>query len=199
VVIRDGSDVITLENYARGTEAAPSDAHRTRIGYYFQMYDTAAGAPLGHTFHGSWTAATLRAVNPAVAADAAVPPGTTHRPVPNGVKTFTNPITVRVGLGGRGYLGQLPGNLVNLTDDQLRTAFTDAQGAAPALVQLTTVLKGLLYAERLAAKGKPAKLAHVAPWRTMLHVLNDPLTGTDRRLRALVAHTMAAFDALPTV
>ncbi len=199
VVIKDGSDVITLENYARNTEAAPSDAARTRIGYYFQMYDTAPGAPLNHTFHGSWTGAAVRAVNPAVAADAAVPPGTTRRPVPNGVKTFVNPLTVRAGLGGLGYLGQLPGSLANLTDGQLQAAFADAQGATTALVQLTTVLKGLWYAQRLADKGKPVKLALVAPWQTLLHVLNDPITGTDRRLRALVAYTMAAFGALPTV
>jgi hypothetical protein len=199
VVIKDGSDVITLENYARNTEAAPSDAARARIGYYFQMYDTAPGAPLNHTFHGSWTGAAVRPVNLAVAADAAVPPGTTHRPVPNGVKTFVNPLTARAGVAGRGYLGLLPGSLANLTNDQLQAAFSDAQGAPTALVQLTTVLKGLLYAQRLTDKGKPVKLALVAPWQTVLGVLNDPATGTDRRLRTLVAYTMAAFNALPTV
>jgi hypothetical protein len=198
VVIKDGSDVITLENYARNTEAAPSDAARTRIGYYFQMYDTAPGAPLNHTFHGSWTGAAVRALNPAVGADAAMPPGATRRPVPNGVKTFVNPLTLRAVVAGQGYVGMLPGSLANLTNDQLQAAFSDAQGTPTALVQLTTVLKGLLYAERLAAKGKPVKLALVAPWRTLLHVLNDPASGTDRRLRTLVAYTMAAFDTLPT-
>jgi hypothetical protein len=198
VVIQDGSDVITLENYARNTEAAPGDAARTRIGYYFQMYDTAPGAPLNHTFYGSWTGAAVRLVNPAVPADAAVPPGTTHRPVPNGVKTFVNPLTVRAVPAGRGYLGLLSGSLANLTDNQLQAAFTQAQGAPTALVQLTTVFKGLGYAQRLADKGKPVKPALIAPWQTVLGVLNDPGTGTDRRLRSLVAFTLAAFNALPT-
>jgi hypothetical protein len=198
VVIKDGSDVITLENYARGTEAAANPADRSRVGYYFQMYDTSAGAPLGHTFHGSWTAATLRAANPALAADAGLPPATTHRPVPNGVKTFTNPITVRAGLGGLGYRSQLPGNLVNMTDNQLRDAYLDAAGAPTPQILLATVIKGLMYHERLTAKSKPAKIADVAPWRTLLHLLNDPNAGTDPRLRALVAFTMAEFDSLAT-
>jgi Domain of unknown function (DUF4157) len=199
VVLKDGSDVITLENYARNTEAAPSDAARARIGYYFQMYDTAPGAPPNHTFHGSWTGAAVRAANPAaVPADAGVPPGTTHRPVPNGVKTFVNPLTLRAVIAGPGYLGMLPGTLGNLTSDQLQAAYTDLQGTPTPLVQLTTMLKGLLYAQQLADKNKPVKLAIVTPWKTVLGALNDPAVGTDQRLRTLVAYTKAQFDALPT-
>jgi hypothetical protein len=203
VVIRDGADVITLENYSRATEAAPGDMARARIGYYFQMYDTAPGAQAARTFHGSWTSAPLRTVNTALAADAGLPAGTTHRPVPNGTKTFTNPLTMCLTRTGVSYETQLPDQLGNLTDDQLRTAYTALNAVAnpAARTVLTTVLKGLLYSQRLAAGKKPPKAADVAPWLAALGVLGDPQNPQppDRRLRPLIAHTLARFNALPTV
>ncbi|MEU9454511.1 DUF4157 domain-containing protein [Streptomyces sp. NPDC048277] len=200
VVARDGNDVITLENYARNREGAPSDDARARIGHYFQMYDTDAAAPLGHTFHGSWTSAAVRPVNAVLADDAAKPAGTTHRPVPNGVKTFTNPLTVRTNLTGPGYSVQLPGLFANQTDDQLRTAYTAATGAAAVspLTQLRTVGKGWLYAHRLEVQDKRVPVGDIDPWLKLLGMMNDPAFGTDRRLRSFVSHTLAAFSALPT-
>ncbi|NNN29393.1 DUF4157 domain-containing protein [Streptomyces sp. S3(2020)] len=200
VVIRDGDDVITLENYARNKEDAPSDDARARVGHYFQMYDTSPGAPLAHTFHGSWTSAAVRPVNAALPGDAAKPAGTTHRPVPNGVKSFTNPLTVRTNLTGLGYDVQLPGLLANQTDDQLRTAYTAAAGGAAVspLIQLRTVGKGRLYAHRLEALNKRVPVGDVDPWMKLLSMMSDPAFGTDRRLRGFVTHTLAAFTALPT-
>ncbi|MFJ9250556.1 DUF4157 domain-containing protein [Streptomyces sp. NPDC101776] len=199
VVIRDGNDVITLENYARNREGAPSDAARARIGHYFQMYDTDAAAPLGHTFHGSWTSAAVRPVVPALVSDAEKAAGTTHRPVPNGVKSFTNPLTVRTNLTGTGYYVQLPGRLANLTDDELRTAYTAAGvGAVSPLTQLRTLGRGRLYAHRLEALGKRVPVGDIDPWMKLLSMMNDPNSGTDSRLRGFVSHTLAAFTALPT-
>lgn len=200
VVVRDGNDVITLENYARTREGAPSDDARARVGHYFQMYDTDAAAPFGHTFHGSWTSAAVRPVNAALPDDAAKPAGTTHRPVPNGVKSFTNPLTVRTNLAARGYNAQLPGRFANETDDQLRTAYMAASGggAVSPLTQLRTVGRGRLYAHRLEAQNKRVPVGDIDPWMKLLSMMNDPNSGTDRRLRSFVSHTLAAFTALPT-
>lgn len=199
VVVRDGNDVITLENYARNREGAPSDDARARVGHYFQMYDTDAAAPLGHTFHGSWTSAAVRPVNAALAGDAEKPAGTTHRPVPNGVKSFTNPLTVRTNLTGMGYYVQLPGVFAAETDDALRTAYTAASGGVVSpLTQLRTVGRGRLYARRLEAQNKRVPVGDIDPWMKLLSMMNDPNSATDRRLRGFVRHTLTAFTALPT-
>jgi hypothetical protein len=33
-------------------------------------------------------------------------PGATHRPLPNGTKTFVNPVTPPIAIPGRGHLGE---------------------------------------------------------------------------------------------
>ncbi|MDQ1050013.1 hypothetical protein [Streptomyces sp. V4I2] len=128
------------------------------------------------------------------------PAGTTHRPVPNGVKSFTDPLTVRANLTGLGYYVQLPGLLADQADDQLRTAYTAAAGAAgvSSLTQLRTVGRGRLCARRPEAQNKRVPVGDIDPWIKLLSMMNDPNFGTDRRLRGFVTHTLAAFTALPT-
>jgi hypothetical protein len=197
VVARDGGDVITLENYARHTEVADPNL-RDRVGYYFQMYDTAPGAAAGHTFHGAWTSAPLRAVNPAIAADANALPGETHRPVPNGARTFTNPLTVRAAVTGRGHHAVATGRYKDLTDDHLQSFFATAANPAAPLDQYKAVLKGLTYANRLADRNKPVSLDLIDPWIKALRVANDPTRGTVARNLIAIAYTLALFEGLPT-
>ncbi|WNI15663.1 eCIS core domain-containing protein [Actinacidiphila sp. ITFR-21] len=193
VVARDGADVITLENYARTHEVADG-ALRPRIGYYFQMYDTAPAAPPAHTFHGAWAAAPVRAV---VVADAAVAPGATHRPVRNGTKTFTNPLTLPVAIAGRGYYAFLSGRFKDQTDAQLQSAHPAAAATDAPLAQLQAVLRGLAYAMRRADTGKPTRRDLVDPWLASLRAANDPTGPTAPRNRIAVAYTLSRFEALP--
>jgi len=91
VIAVDGTDVITLENYARNTEDALA-GNDTR--YYFQMYTT--NPPLGGagSWHNAWTTTPMQ---PIPGGGAPQPPphaAATHEPISLGARGFANPITV---------------------------------------------------------------------------------------------------------
>ncbi|HZB31743.1 MAG TPA: DUF4157 domain-containing protein [Streptosporangiaceae bacterium] len=94
VVAVDGTDVITLENYARNTEDALADSD-TR--YYFQMYTTNPPPGGAGSWHHTWTTTPMQ---PIAGGGAPQPPphaAATHEPVSPGARGFANPLTMMVG------------------------------------------------------------------------------------------------------
>lgn len=100
VVVKDGNDVITLENYARITEDGGINENDKR--YYFQMYNT---NDVGHNYqqswHKQWTKVEMIPYGTGLpghddVSDWGVFTKPTHRPQVPGVRSFTNPITIHV-------------------------------------------------------------------------------------------------------
>ncbi|MEU0936371.1 MULTISPECIES: DUF4157 domain-containing protein [unclassified Embleya] len=154
VVASDGSDVVTLENYARNAEdAVPSPDER----YYFQMYQTdPAGA--GTTWHTAWTSTPMVAIPPPVPAVPLPHPAPTHWPATPGVRSFANPLTMRMGRARDRW---------NIIADTLYAAVATATiendhgmigTAADAHAEIRNILKGLRYANvQIAANNKGTK------------------------------------------
>jgi hypothetical protein len=94
VVAKDGTDVITLENYARNTEDALAGEDSR---YYFQMYSTNPGA--GDTWHETWSSTPMQPIVPAPPTITIGPithAAATREPQSPGARSFANPITLRV-------------------------------------------------------------------------------------------------------
>jgi len=102
VVAVDGTDVITLENYARSVEDALAN---TDTRYYFQMYTTNPLPGGAGSWHHTWTTTPMQPiaapivppVPPAPPAPGGPHPAPTHLPVSPGARSFANPITMMVG------------------------------------------------------------------------------------------------------
>jgi hypothetical protein len=94
VIAVDGTDVITLENYARNTEDALA-GEDTR--YYFQMYTT--NPPLGGagSWHHTWTTTPMQAIPGGGAPQPPPHAAATHEPMSPGARSFANPLTMMVG------------------------------------------------------------------------------------------------------
>jgi hypothetical protein len=168
VVARDGSDVVTLENYARNTEDA---LQNTDTRYYFQMYQTDPGG-LGDTWHQAWTSTPMQPIMGAIAPVPAphLPP--THEPVSPGARSFTNPITMRVArpIDDWDDIADTLFGAVNVDTIKNDHAQLPGAPAATAHDQVRHILKGLRYANvRLRANnhGDPAR---ITAW-------NNALTG----------------------
>jgi hypothetical protein len=94
VIAVDGTDVITLENYARNVEDALAGSD-TR--YYFQMYTTNPPVGGGVSWHQTWTTTPMQPIPGGGAVQPAPHVPATHEPVPLGARSFANPITMIVG------------------------------------------------------------------------------------------------------
>jgi hypothetical protein len=157
VVAVDGSDVVTLENYARSSEDALAN---TDTRYYFQMYQTNPANP-GDTFHSTWTGTPMQAIPAPV--PAAVPPhlAATHEPVSPGARSFTNPLTMRV-TGAETRWDAIADTLYGaVATNTVKNDHNLVVLAATAEAEVREILKGLCYANRrLAAhdKGDPARV-----------------------------------------
>ena len=157
VIAADGTDVVTLENYARNAEDALAGSD-TR--YYFQMYQTdPAGA--GDTFHDAWTGTPMQPYPAPVPAAVGADLQATHCPVSPGARSFTNPVTTRV-VGADTRWDTIADTLhgavavATIKNDHAQIA---AAGTADA--ELRAILKGLRYAnQRIAAHnhGLPARI-----------------------------------------
>jgi hypothetical protein len=94
VIAVDGTDVITLENYARNTEDALAGGD-TR--YYFQMYTTNPPAGGAGSWHHTWTTTPMQPIPGGGAPQPAPHAAATHEPVSPGARGFANPLTMMVG------------------------------------------------------------------------------------------------------
>lgn len=176
VIAIDGTDYITLENYARAAETSPALApaaagNQERL-FYFQMY----GAGPGHSWHEQW---------------APTPP---H---PAG-KGFANPLTIVVAPTQQVGLGYFPLNNKNgYATVGAATTLTDLQRALLAGLNYATVhLNALAAQDRLADKDR---LAH---WRQAVGqvVNNPPLFAASARntlLAQYVADRLAQVTSQP--
>ncbi|MER5863219.1 DUF4157 domain-containing protein [Kitasatospora sp. NPDC002040] len=194
VVAADGTDVITLENYARNAEDGVA-GHDSR--YYFQLYQTDPAAA-GDTWHTAWTTTPMAAIPAPVPAVAPPHLAPTHQPVTPGVRSFANPITLRVAR---------PETRWNAIADTLYAAVAlntikddhNLVGPAPdAHTELINVLKGLRYANvRLAANnhGDPAR---TAAWLLALHTAVANPNRHEGNVQALL-HTHGRMMALHTL
>ncbi|OPC77587.1 hypothetical protein B4N89_44680 [Embleya scabrispora] len=142
VVAADGSDVITLENYARNAEdAIPSPDER----YYFQMYQTDPAAP-GTTWHTAWTTVPMIPIPAPIPVVPAPHPAPTHQPATPGVRSFANPLTMRV-TGPVTRWNTIADTLYGaVATNTIWDAYGNIAGAADADAEIREVLKGLRYA-----------------------------------------------------
>jgi hypothetical protein len=164
VVARDGTDVVTLENYARNAEDALI-GNDTR--YYFQLYETNPPAGGAGSWHQQWTSTPMQAI----AAPVAPPPpnpAPTHEPASPGAKGFANPITMRVVVPSARYdaLAAAQYGAVNL--DTIKNDYNLIAGALTASAEITQVLKGLQYANAHLNNNAAGAAARVQQWNLAL-------------------------------
>lgn len=162
VVAKDGTDVITLENYARNTEDALAGAD-TR--YYFQMYSTVPAG--GSTWHGTWSGTPMQLIAPpppAIGIHAAA----THEPVSPGARSFANPITMRVVPPTARFDAIAAGLYAGLGANAIRNDHNLLGAAADADAQLLVVLKGLYYANDSIATATAQPRATRQSWDVAL-------------------------------
>lgn len=164
VVARDGTDVITLENYARNAEDAgqPPDER-----YYFQMYQTDPAQP-GDTWHTAWTSTPMQAIPAPVPAVTPPNPAPTHRPVTPGARSFTNPLTMRYAPAATRWDAIATTLYGGVAVDTIKDDHANVAGAADAHTEIREVLKGLRYANvRLQNQHKGDK-ARTGAWMAAL-------------------------------
>jgi len=163
VVARDGTDVVTLENYARSTEDALAGAD-TR--YYFQMYQTNPAAP-GSSWHQQWTTTPMQVIG-APAAPPAPHPVPTHEPVSPGAKGFASPITLRVVVPNARWDAIAAAQYGAVNIDTIKNDHNLIAGAGTALAEITQVLKGLQYANHHLNQNEAGAAARVLAWNNAL-------------------------------
>lgn len=175
VVARDGTDVVTLENYARSREDA-LQGNDTR--FFFQMYNTGNAA---QSWHAAW------ANIPQVAIPGAALGGADHRPQIAGGKLFTHLITLRITAPdarfsaiARGLYGT---NVRAIQDDHALLA-----GAADADAQLRTALKGLAFADAHIEANRKVKSARVDAWGHALTTAYAANAFPENRVALAYAH-----------
>ncbi|MGW2051541.1 eCIS core domain-containing protein [Streptomyces sp. NPDC001858] len=157
VVAADGTDVVTLENYARNGEdgVAGADAR-----YYFQMYQTDPAAA-GTTWHTAWTSTPMVAIPAPVPVVAGPHLAPTHQPATPGVRSFANPITLRMARAETRWDTIANALYGGVAVNTIKNDHNLIPLAADADAEIRQVLKGLRYANvRLAAqeKGDPARI-----------------------------------------
>ncbi|MEV4556254.1 DUF4157 domain-containing protein [Kitasatospora sp. NPDC049285] len=165
VVAADGSDVVTLENYARNAEDGVG-GHDSR--YYFQLYQTDPAAA-GTTWHAAWTTVPMAAIPPPVPVVAPPHPAPTHQPVTPGVRSFANPITLRVARPEARWDAIADTLYAAVALNTIKDDHNLVGPAPDAHTEILNVLKGLRYANvRLAAaqNGDPGR---TAAWLLALH------------------------------
>jgi hypothetical protein len=161
VVARDGTDVVTLENYARGTEDAML-GNDTR--YFFQMYQTdPAGA--GSTWHQQWTTTPMQPI-------AVPPPGMVpipdREPVSPGAKGFANPITLRLVVPDARWDAIAAAQYGGVNINTIKNDHNLIAGAALASAEIAQVLKGLQYANYHINRNEAGAAARVLAWSNAL-------------------------------
>ncbi|AUG81124.1 hypothetical protein CFP65_6468 [Kitasatospora sp. MMS16-BH015] len=191
VIARDGSDVITLENYARKTEDALA-GNDTR--YYFQMYQTDPAAPAGGlTWHQSWADPPMIAYPAPVPA---VPPphlAPTHRPASPGQRGFVNPITMRVAPLPDRWDARATAMHGGVTPDSVQDHHGNIAATPTAEAEVREILKGLYLANARIAAHTHETNARLTLW---IHALTAVIAGqrfqenmqaADRTLARIIA------------
>jgi hypothetical protein len=190
VVAKDGTDVITLENYARNTEDALAG---TDSRFYFQMYATPGG--IGSTWHSAWSSTPMQAIVPAPAA-IGIHPAATQEPVSPGARSFANPVTMRV-VAPTARFDAIATALYGVAGvNAIRNDHAQVNAiGANADAQLVAILKGLYYASTTIAGGAPEPAALRQSWDVAL--MTAIHSAHYRRNAPIVEYALRQIRAMP--
>jgi hypothetical protein len=162
VIAEDGTDRMTLENYARTAEGGNVGTSKDQQ-YYFQMYGTGA-----QSFHEAWAA------------------------IGHGGKEFVNPITMVVKRGGKDKTaldGSAERHFGQLADDpSVKDAYTELAAATTADEQTVPMLKGLAYARSHVTGNNRGRRSRLRKWKAAL--ANAPVFADTNPLRARLSQQL---------
>lgn len=173
VVARDGTDVVTLENYARNRENGAL-GHGAQQ-YYFQMYNTNPAVPAQSWFD-AWSSIPLNpipvpllpALTPPVGPGIPVNPPPTHMPPTPGTKGFANPLAVKVIVPDSHYDAVANRLYGGVSINTIKNQHNQIAGAADAHQEILVVLKGLHYANVHLNDNEKGRKTRVQAWANAL-------------------------------